>query len=150
MKIAVLNDTHCGVRNSSDIFLNYQDRFYNEVFFPYLKEHGITQILHLGDYYDHRKYVNFKALNQNRKSFLERMRDDGISMDIIPGPVILDMVGESIRLSCCAAVASRFSPWASMAQSSCSNWYLADRKRGCYASVFSQQSPFMLKHTFKI
>lgn len=85
MKIAVLNDTHCGVRNSSDIFLNYQDRFYNEVFFPYLKEHGITQILHLGDYYDHRKYVNFKALNQNRKSFLERMRDDGISMDIIPG-----------------------------------------------------------------
>ena len=85
MKIAVLNDTHCGVRNSSDIFLNYQDRFYNEVFFPYLEKHGIKQILHLGDYYDHRKYINFKALNQNRKTFLERMRNDGITMDIIPG-----------------------------------------------------------------
>jgi DNA repair exonuclease SbcCD nuclease subunit len=85
MKIAVLNDTHCGVRNSSDIFLNYQDRFYNEVFFPYLKKHNIKQILHLGDYYDHRKYINFKALNQNRKTFLERMRNDGITMDIIPG-----------------------------------------------------------------
>mgnify|MGYP003626506919 CR=1 FL=1 len=24
MKVAILNDTHCGVRNSSDIFLNYQ------------------------------------------------------------------------------------------------------------------------------
>ena len=85
MKLAVLNDTHCGVRNSSDIFLKYQERFCGEVFFPYLKENNITQILHLGDYYDHRKFVNFKALNDNRKVFLEPMRDLGITMDIIPG-----------------------------------------------------------------
>mgnify|MGYP000011441009 CR=1 FL=1 len=85
MKIAILNDTHCGVRNSSDIFLRYQERFYEEVFFPYLKENNITQILHLGDYYEHRKFVNFKALNANRKHFLEPMRDAGITMDIIPG-----------------------------------------------------------------
>lgn len=85
MKLAVLNDTHCGVRNSSDIFLDYQQRFYEKTFFPYLERHGIKQILHLGDYYDHRKYVNFKAQNQNRKTFLEPMRDLGISMDIIPG-----------------------------------------------------------------
>lgn len=85
MKVAVLNDTHCGVRNSSDIFLDYQQRFYERVFFPYLEKHNIKQILHLGDYYDHRKYVNFKAQNQNRKTFLEPMRDLGITMDIIPG-----------------------------------------------------------------
>ena len=85
MKIAILNDTHCGVRNSSDIFLKYQERFYTEIFFPYLKEHNITNILHLGDYYEHRKFVNFKALNANRKHFLEPMRDMGITMDIIPG-----------------------------------------------------------------
>ena len=85
MKIAILNDTHCGVRNSSDIFLNYQKLFYSKVFFPYLKEHNIKNILHLGDYYEHRKFVNFKALNQNRKDFLEPMRDNGITMDIIPG-----------------------------------------------------------------
>ena len=46
MKIAILNDTHCGVRNSSDIFLNYQERFYSEVFFPYLLENDIKQIIH--------------------------------------------------------------------------------------------------------
>ena len=85
MKVAILNDTHCGVRNSSDIFIKYQERFYTEVFFPYLKKHDIKQILHLGDYYDHRKYVNFKALNSNRKVFLDRLREDGIHMDIIPG-----------------------------------------------------------------
>ena len=85
MKIAIINDTHCGVRNSSDIFLQYQERFYEEVFFPYLKKHNIKNILHLGDYYEHRKFVNFKALNANRKHFLEPMRDAGITMDIFPG-----------------------------------------------------------------
>ena len=85
MKVAILNDTHCGCRNSSDIFIRYQERFYEESFFPYMEEHGIKQILHLGDYYDHRKYVNFKALNSNRKVFLDRIRELGIHMDIIPG-----------------------------------------------------------------
>ena len=85
MKVAILNDTHCGTRNSSDIFLDYQGRFYTEVFFPYCKENNIKQILHLGDYYEHRKFVNFKALNTNRKHFLEPMKELGMSMDIIPG-----------------------------------------------------------------
>lgn len=85
MKIAILNDTHAGCRNSSDIFMDYQERFYSEVFFPYLIENDIKHILHLGDYYDNRKTINFKALQHNRKIFLEPMRELGITMDIIPG-----------------------------------------------------------------
>ena len=85
MKIAILNDTHAGCRNSSDIFMDYQEKFYRDVFFPYLLEHDIKQIVHLGDYYDNRKTINFKALQHNRKIFLEPMRKHGITMDIIPG-----------------------------------------------------------------
>jgi len=85
MKIAVLNDTHCGIRNSSEIFLENARKFYAEVFFPYCEENGVEQILHLGDYYDHRKFVNFKALNHNRKHFLDEIRNRGMKMDIIPG-----------------------------------------------------------------
>jgi len=85
LKIAILNDTHAGCRNSSDIFMDYQERFYAEVFFPYLIENDIKHILHLGDYYDNRKTINFKALQHNRKIFLEPMRELGITMDIIPG-----------------------------------------------------------------
>lgn len=85
MKIAILNDTHAGIRNSSDIFINYQERFYSEVFFPHLKENGISKIIHLGDYYEHRRFINFKALNANRMHFLEKLREYGISMDIIAG-----------------------------------------------------------------
>ena len=85
MKIAILNDTHCGVRNSSEIMMDYQEKFYRDVFFPYLEEHGIKKILHLGDYYENRTSINFKALNHNRRIFLDVLRDRGIHMDIIPG-----------------------------------------------------------------
>lgn len=85
MKIAVLNDTHTGIRNSSEIFLKNAQDFYENVFFPVCERNDIKQIVHLGDYYDHRKFVNFKALNHNRKYFLNELRDRGMSMDIIPG-----------------------------------------------------------------
>jgi DNA repair exonuclease SbcCD nuclease subunit len=85
MKLAILNDTHCGVRNSADIFMDYQERFYRDVFFPYLLENNIDQILHLGDYYDNRKTINIKALHHNRRIFLDKLREYGIKMDIIPG-----------------------------------------------------------------
>lgn len=85
MKIAILNDTHAGARNSSEIFIDYQEAFYSSVFFPYLREHGITRIIHLGDYYDHRKYVNFKVLNANRSHFLDKLREYGMHMWVIPG-----------------------------------------------------------------
>lgn len=85
MKIVLLNDTHCGIRNASDIFLENANKFYREVFFPYCKKHNIKQIIHLGDYYDNRKAINIKALHNNRKNFLEPMRDMGMYMDIFPG-----------------------------------------------------------------
>ena len=85
MRIAILNDTHCGVRNSSEIFMDYQEKFYRDVFFPYLEEHDIKKIVHLGDYYENRTSINFKALSHNRRIFLDELRVRGIHMDIIPG-----------------------------------------------------------------
>lgn len=85
MKVAIINDTHCGIRNSSDIFLDNAEKFYTDVFFPTLLERGIRHIIHLGDYFDHRKFINFRALNRNRHVFLERLRQEQITMDIIAG-----------------------------------------------------------------
>lgn len=85
MKIAILNDTHCGIRNSSQIFLDNASEFYSNVFFPECEKAGVTQIIHLGDYYDNRKVINIKALNHNRKHFLQEMRKRGMTMDIVPG-----------------------------------------------------------------
>ena len=85
MKVAILNDTHCGIRNASEVFLNNAADFYTNVFFPECEKRNIKQIVHLGDYYDHRKFINFKALNHNRKYFLNELRNRNMIMDIIPG-----------------------------------------------------------------
>ena len=85
MKIAILNDTHCGIRNSSEVFLDNAATFYKEVFFPECERQGIDQIVHLGDFYDNRKFINFKAMNHVRKHFLQELRTRGMKMDIIPG-----------------------------------------------------------------
>lgn len=85
MKFAILNDTHCGIRNSSDIFLDNAEKFYGDVFFPYLLEMGIKHIVHLGDIFDNRKFINFRALHRHRKMFLNKLREYNITMDIIPG-----------------------------------------------------------------
>lgn len=72
MKIAILGDTHFGARNDSLIFHKYFEKFYGEVFFPYLEEHGIEKIIQLGDLFDRRKYINFSTLYNCRKYFFDR------------------------------------------------------------------------------
>jgi DNA repair exonuclease SbcCD nuclease subunit len=65
--------------------MEYQEKFYTDIFFPYLLDNDIKKVIHLGDYYEHRKYVNFKALEHNRRIFLDKLREHNIMMDIIPG-----------------------------------------------------------------
>ena len=65
MKIALLGDTHFGVRNDARHFHEYYEKFYSEVFFPYLEEHGINTIIQLGDLFDRRKYINFLSLAES-------------------------------------------------------------------------------------
>ena len=85
MKVLILNDTHAGVRNNSTSHMDYQERFYSEVLFPYMDEHGIKDILHLGDYNDSSKSVNVLAAHRNREMFIEPMMKRDIKMTIIAG-----------------------------------------------------------------
>ena len=85
MKIAILNDTHAGVRGDMVEMSKYAGRFYEEVFFLYLDEHNIKHIIYLGDYFDRRKYVNFASLKANREHFIEPMLERDIKMDLILG-----------------------------------------------------------------
>jgi len=85
MKIALLNDTHFGVRNDSEAFRNYQLRFYNEIFFPYLEKHNIKTLIHLGDVVDRRKFINFQTASIYRKQFWDRLYKEKIDTHIIIG-----------------------------------------------------------------
>lgn len=85
MKAVILNDTHFGYKADSAIVLEYFLSFYENQLFPYLKEHNIKTIFHLGDVFDRRKYINFKTLNEVRKRFLQPLQDMGIKCIAICG-----------------------------------------------------------------
>lgn len=85
MLIALINDTHAGARGDNPIFNEYFFKFWEGTFFPYLKEHNISQICHLGDVVDRRKYINFVTLNSWRKRFFDVLQREGIKMDVIVG-----------------------------------------------------------------
>lgn len=85
MLLAIISDTHFGIKNSSDIFLDYQERFFSEVFFPYCKKHNIKTIIHMGDFYDNRRFLAVKTLKRTRKFFFDQLVANRMMMHIIPG-----------------------------------------------------------------
>lgn len=85
MKIAIITDTHAGARADSPVFADYQDRFYKDIFFPYLQSHGIKTILHLGDFFERRKYSNHETLHRVMESFIKPLEWHGITMHLLVG-----------------------------------------------------------------
>lgn len=85
MRIVLLTDTHFGVRGDSHLFLDYQERFFKEVFFPYIDEHRIAQIIHLGDTFDRRKFINYHTLHKTKNMYFEEIRKRGLYSNVIIG-----------------------------------------------------------------
>lgn len=84
-KIAILNDIHFGVRNDNLVLRNHQGRFYSEVFFPYLLNNNIKDILVLGDMFDRRKSVNFETLDYFVNNFFKKAKGNNITIHCIVG-----------------------------------------------------------------
>ena len=79
MKIALITDSHAGVRNDSLAFHDYMKKFYDNVFFKYLDEHDIKTIVHCGDIIDRRKYININTANRLRVDLIEPALSRGIA-----------------------------------------------------------------------
>jgi len=85
MKIALINDTHWGARNDSPAFINYFNKFYNEVFFPYLQQNNINTIIHLGDVVDRRKFINHNTAHNFKLNFWDKIDLLNIDTHVIIG-----------------------------------------------------------------
>ena len=84
-KIALITDTHWGVRNDNVAFLDNSKRFLDEVFFPYIDGNNISTIVHLGDLVDRRKYVNINTARRLREDFLDKLKVRDLEVHIIAG-----------------------------------------------------------------
>jgi len=85
MKIALITDTHFGARSDSLAFDNFFRKFYEQCFFPDLEKLGIKTIMHLGDAFDRRKYINYNTLKSCKEYFFNAAWRHGIDVHMIPG-----------------------------------------------------------------
>lgn len=85
MKVAMITDTHFGVKNDASEFVDHQVDFYTDQFFPRLLEEGVDTILHLGDIFDRRKYTNHNTLHRFREAFFDQLKKHKMTMYLIVG-----------------------------------------------------------------
>ena len=85
MKIALITDTHFGARNDNLAFNEYFYQFWENTFFPYIEEHGIDTVIHLGDVMDRRKFVSYKIAKDFRERFIQKFVDMGVTLHMLVG-----------------------------------------------------------------
>jgi DNA repair exonuclease SbcCD nuclease subunit len=85
MKIALITDQHFGARNDAAHILDYYQKFYEQIFFPKLREEKVSAVLILGDTFDRRKYLNFYTLKRTKEMFFDPLAYLGIDVHILAG-----------------------------------------------------------------
>ena len=83
-KLLILGDTHFGIANASDYYLKMQRKFFSRLI-TYMKENGITTLLHLGDLYDNRKSIDIRVLKESTEFFTKALMDAEIDTWILVG-----------------------------------------------------------------
>jgi DNA repair exonuclease SbcCD nuclease subunit len=64
-RVWFITDTHLGVRNNSNEWIDQMREYFNDWFFPLVKKHYRPGdvLIHLGDFFDSRQSINLKVLN---------------------------------------------------------------------------------------
>ena len=84
MKIAIIGDLHIGVKSSNETMMRHQARFF-EFFLGELKKRDVKTIIQLGDIWDNRRQVNFRALQFAQETFFEPINEANIELHTLIG-----------------------------------------------------------------
>ena len=85
MKVAIITDQHFGARKGSKHLHDYFKQFYDDVFFPYIEEHGIDTIVDMGDTFDNRRSIDLWSLEWAKENYYDRLEKLGITVHTIVG-----------------------------------------------------------------
>lgn len=84
-KIPIITDTHFGARNDSLHMQASMRKFYENIYFPTLDQHGCTVEIHAGDWGDRRKFQNTNTLNSVHEMYQKPLDERGIIQHRIMG-----------------------------------------------------------------
>ena len=70
MKLAIITDQHFGARKGAQYINDYFEKFYNNVFFPYIEEHQIDTVIDMGDTFDNRRNIDLASLEWSKSCLL--------------------------------------------------------------------------------
>lgn len=83
--VALLADTHFGVRSDGKAFHANNRRFFSEVFFPNLKQRAINTCIHVGDIFDNRTKIDVETARLAREYFFDPAKEMGLDVTIALG-----------------------------------------------------------------
>jgi DNA repair exonuclease SbcCD nuclease subunit len=84
-KVGLITDTHIGARKGSQVFHDYFAEFYDQVFFPTLRQHKIDTVIHLGDCFDVRKNIDYWSLEWAKNNFFDPLEKRKINLHMLVG-----------------------------------------------------------------
>jgi DNA repair exonuclease SbcCD nuclease subunit len=79
--VAILGDTHL---DHSPKFIPYFKKFYDNIFFPTLRERGIKNIIQVGDIFDSRRKIDISCLHNSKEFFFSNFEEE-FSMHVLVG-----------------------------------------------------------------
>jgi DNA repair exonuclease SbcCD nuclease subunit len=85
MQIALITDLHFGEKQNSHRFLQYQKKYYETQFFPFLHENSVKNVIILGDTFDNRRNIDISILKEVQDFFFQYFEDNEINVYIIVG-----------------------------------------------------------------
>ena len=62
-----------------------QNKFYDELFFPYIDEHKISTVIQLGDWFDNRKWINLQTLSNCKDAFIRPAQERNLDVHVLVG-----------------------------------------------------------------
>ena len=85
MKVAIITDQHFGARKGASYVNNYFQKFYDDVFFPYLKKHKIDTVINMGDTFDNRRNIDIQSLEWTKVNYFDKLQEMGITVHSVIG-----------------------------------------------------------------
>lgn len=85
MKVAIIGDTHFGVRGGDRHFLDFQKLWFDEILFPYLKENEIPLVIQTGDFFDNRQYIKLNIIHEMLEWFVPQVEEHDLKWCSIVG-----------------------------------------------------------------